>query len=53
MAVIEGLFNDLPATEYFPAMSEAIGHLDVLEARDEVTAAEGEDGLVRYEATGA
>ena len=34
--VMTGLFEDLPATEYFPAMSEAIGHLDVLEARGEV-----------------
>jgi len=53
MDVMEGLFDDLPATEYFPAMSEAIGHLDVLEARGDVTPTEGEDGLVRYEATGA
>ncbi|WP_256392258.1 MBL fold metallo-hydrolase [Natronoarchaeum rubrum] len=53
MDVMEGLFDDLPATEYFPAMSEAIGHLDVLEARGDVTPTEGDDGLVRYEATGA
>jgi len=53
MAVMEGLFDDLPATEYFPAMSEAIGHLDVLEARGDVTPTGGDDGLVRYEATGA
>lgn len=35
--VMEGLFGDLPVTEYFPGMSEAVGHLDVLEARGEVT----------------
>ncbi|SNZ05759.1 Glyoxylase, beta-lactamase superfamily II [Natronoarchaeum philippinense] len=49
-AVMEGLFDDLPVTEYFPAMSEAIGHLDVLEARGAVASFEDEDGLVRYEA---
>jgi len=38
--VMEELFDDLPATEYFPAMSEAVGHLDVLEARGEVAARE-------------
>ena len=31
--VMEGLFGDLPATEQFSGMSEAVGHLDVLEAR--------------------
>ena len=46
--VMHGLFDDLPATEYFPAMSEAIGHLDVLEERGDVTRAEN-GGLVVYE----
>lgn len=35
--VMHGLFGDLPATELFPGMSEAVGHLDVLEARGRVT----------------
>jgi len=34
--VMAGLFGDLPATEAFGGMSEAVGHLDVLEARGEV-----------------
>lgn len=34
--VMRGLFDDLPATEQFGGMSEAVGHLDVLEARDQV-----------------
>lgn len=34
--VMTALFGDLPATEYFAGMSEAVGHLDVLEARDRV-----------------
>lgn len=42
------LFEDLPATEYFPGMSEAVGHLDVLEARDEVNRHE-QGGVVVYE----
>ncbi|MFB9806369.1 hypothetical protein ACFFQF_14295 [Haladaptatus pallidirubidus] len=46
--VMEGLFDDLPATEYFPAMSEAIGHLDVLEERGEVSRQE-QGGVVVYE----
>ncbi|USZ67830.1 MBL fold metallo-hydrolase [Halorussus salilacus] len=46
--VMEGLFDDLPATEYFSAMSEAVGHLDVLEARGEVEPRE-RGGLVVYE----
>ena len=51
MDVLESLFDDLPVTEYFPAMSEAVGHLDVLEERDEVTRREDENGLVLYERT--
>jgi glyoxylase-like metal-dependent hydrolase (beta-lactamase superfamily II) len=46
--VMHGLFDDLPVTEYFPAMSEAIGHLDVLEARGAVTARD-RDGEIVYE----
>lgn len=46
--VMEGLFGDLPATEQFPGMSEAIGHLDVLEARGRVERRE-QGGLVVYE----
>ena len=45
--VMEGLFGDLPATEYFPAMSEAIGHLDVLEERGEVERSE-KGGVIVY-----
>jgi len=37
---MDELFDDLPATEYFPAMSEAVGHLDVLEARGEIASRE-------------
>jgi len=46
--VMEGLFGDLPITEYFAGMSEAVGHLDVLEARDEVQPRE-RGGLLVYE----
>jgi glyoxylase-like metal-dependent hydrolase (beta-lactamase superfamily II) len=46
--VMHGLFDDLPVTEYFPAMSEAIGHLDVLEQRGEVSTRERE-GTIMYE----
>lgn len=46
--VMEALFDDLPATEYFPAMSEAVGHLDVLEGRDEVERNE-QGGVIMYE----
>lgn len=48
--VMEGLFGDLPVTEYFAGMSEAVGHLDVLESRGRVTARE-DDGTLRYELT--
>ena len=48
MDVLEGLFGDLPATELFPGMSEAVGHLDVLEARGEITRSE-RGGVVVYE----
>lgn len=34
--VMTALFGDLPATECFAGMSEAVGHLDVLEARGRV-----------------
>lgn len=46
--VMEGLFGDLPATEQFPGMSEAVGHLDVLEARNRVTRRE-RGGVFVYE----
>lgn len=45
--VMQGLFGDLPATEQFPGMSEAVGHLDVLEERDRVERQE-RGGLVVY-----
>ena len=48
--VMEGLFGDLPVTEYFAGMSEAVGHLDVLEDRDAVRARE-QGGLLVYERT--
>jgi hypothetical protein len=47
---MEGLFGELPVTERFPGMSEAIGHLDVLEERGRVQRRE-EGGLVVYERT--
>ena len=50
LEVMDGLFEDLAATEYFGGMSEAIGHLDVLETRGEVTRAE-RGGLIIYEPT--
>ena len=46
--VMTALFGDLPATEYFAGMSEAVGHLDVLEARDRVEKHE-RGGVVVYE----
>ncbi len=49
--IMEGLFGDLPVTEYFSGMSEAIGHLDVLEERDRVTPSE-RGGLVVYRPVG-
>ncbi len=42
------LFGDLPATEVFPAMSEAVGHLDLLEERGVVRSVADAD-TVRYE----
>jgi len=45
--VMEALFPDLPATEIFPGMSEAIGHLDLLEEAGRVETVET-DGVVAY-----
>jgi glyoxylase-like metal-dependent hydrolase (beta-lactamase superfamily II) len=45
--VMTELFGDLPATEKFPGMSEAVGHLDVLEERGEV-ASEDRGGVLVY-----
>jgi hypothetical protein len=45
---MDELFDDLPVTEYFPGMSEAVGHLDVLDERDEVEARE-QGGVVVWE----
>lgn len=44
--VMEGLFPDLPATEVFQGMSEAIGHLDVLEQRGRATRRAVDDQIV-------
>ncbi|QIO23602.1 MBL fold metallo-hydrolase [Haloarcula sp. JP-L23] len=46
--VMTALFGDLPATEYFSGMSEAIGHLDVLEAQGRVQKRES-GGVFVYE----
>lgn len=46
--VMEELFGDLPATEAFSGMSEAVGHLDVLETRNEVQTRD-RGGLLVYE----
>ncbi|MFC7140112.1 MBL fold metallo-hydrolase [Halosimplex aquaticum] len=46
--VMNELFGDLPVTEQFPGMSEAVGHLDVLEAAERVTVIEADDAI-RYE----
>ncbi len=46
--VMEGLFGDLPITEYFAGISEAVGHLDVLESRGEVIAHD-QGGVLVYE----
>lgn len=46
--VMNELFGDLPATEQFSGMSEAVGHLDVLEEAGRVTKSE-RGGVVVYE----
>ncbi|WP_018259183.1 MBL fold metallo-hydrolase [Halomicrobium katesii] len=48
VSVMEGLFGDLPVTEQFSGMSEAVGHLDVLEQRGRVEREES-GGVVLYE----
>ncbi len=45
--IMRDLFDDPPVTEVYPAMSEAIGHLDELEARGEVRR-QVIDGEVHY-----
>lgn len=46
--IMEDLFPDLPATEMFSGMSEAIGHLDLLEDENRVEITE-DDGVLRYD----
>ncbi|MFB6308474.1 MAG: MBL fold metallo-hydrolase [Haloarculaceae archaeon] len=46
--VMRELFGELPVTEVFPGMSEAVGHLDVLEARGRIERTE-RGGLIVYE----
>jgi glyoxylase-like metal-dependent hydrolase (beta-lactamase superfamily II) len=48
--IMHQLFDDLPLTEQFSGLSEAVGHLDVLEARGEVTQRPSGDVVV-YEPT--
>lgn len=45
--VMEGLFDELPVTEQFSGMSEAVGHLDVLEERNRVERKES-GGVIVY-----
>lgn len=46
-AVMRTLFGDLPVTEVYGGISEAVGHLDVLELRGEVERSL-EDGVYQY-----
>jgi glyoxylase-like metal-dependent hydrolase (beta-lactamase superfamily II) len=48
--VMHGLFDDLPVTEQFSGLSEAVGHLDVLESRGEARRHRSGDVIV-YEPT--
>ena len=48
VAVMTALFGDLPATEYFSGMSEAVGHLDVLVEQGRVEKRES-GGVFVYE----
>jgi len=48
VAVMDHLFDDLPVTEQFAGMSEALGHLDVLVERDRATVSQ-RGGLLLYE----
>jgi glyoxylase-like metal-dependent hydrolase (beta-lactamase superfamily II) len=47
LEVMQGLFPDLPVIDYFPGMSEAVGHLDVLLERGSVER-EVDDGTLVY-----
>ena len=49
--VMQHLFDDLPVTEQFGGMCEAVGHFDVLEERGLVTRVES-DGTILYERAG-
>ncbi|AGN01292.1 beta-lactamase [Salinarchaeum sp. Harcht-Bsk1] len=44
--VMRGLFPDLAVIDYFPGMSEALGHLDVLVERGEIVREVRDGGLV-------
>ncbi len=46
--VMHGLFDDLPVTEQFSGLSEAVGHLDVLEKQGEVRSRES-GAVIVYE----
>lgn len=48
--IMQELFDDLPLTEQFSGLSEAVGHLDVLEARGEVSQRKSGDVTI-YEPT--
>lgn len=44
-----GLWGSVAEREAFLTLSEALGHLDLLEADGAVRTVEGDDGLIRYE----
>jgi len=45
------LWGSLAEREAFLTLSEALGHLDLLEDDGRVAVVEGDDGLLRYRAT--
>jgi hypothetical protein len=47
------MWGNVAVTQAFLTLSEVVGHADLLTASGLVTEVEGEDGIVRFEATGA
>jgi glyoxylase-like metal-dependent hydrolase (beta-lactamase superfamily II) len=49
----QDMWGNVAVTQAFLTLSEVVGHADVLIAAGLVTEVEGEDGILRLEATGA
>ena len=48
--IAQSLWGNVALTQAFLTLSEVLGHVDILLAREDVVEEEGDDGVVRFSA---